>query len=131
VRDAGFEYMWSKSHFGEPRVLHRDGGFVVLPFTAGAWDGWSHFYTVGDVRALFRAERRLLARRAPGWLASTIDSPLFALPGEIWDQGARLHAIARAVAAGGRSGELVNVTPRVVARYARMLADRGQSGEPA
>lgn len=128
VRDAGFEYMWSKSRFGEPRVLRRDGDFVVLPFTAGNWDGWSPFYTVGDVGALFRAERRLLRRREPGWLASTIDSPLFALPGEVWENGARLHAVARAVAQGGRSGELVNVTPRVVARYARLLADREPSG---
>jgi hypothetical protein len=121
VRDVGLEYMWSKTRFGEPTVLRRDGHFVVLPFTAGAWDGWSPFYTVGDVGALFRAERRLLARGAPGWVASTIDSPLFALPGEIWENGGRLHAIASAVARGGRTGELVNVTPRVVARYARLL----------
>lgn len=124
VRDAGFDYMWSKSGFGDSRVLRRSGDFVVLPFTAGTWDGWSPFYTVADARTLSLAERRLLARRRPGWLATTIDSPLFALPGEVWEHGARLHEIARAVAQGGRSGELVNVTPRVVARYARLLADR-------
>jgi len=124
VRDVGFEYMWSKAAFGKSQILRRHGEFVVLPFTAGAWDGWSPFYTVGEVGALFRAERQLLGRGAPGWVASTIDSPLFALPGEIWENGSRLHAIARAVAEGGRSGKLVNVTPRVVARYARLLADR-------
>jgi hypothetical protein len=123
VRGAGFDYMWTKAGHGDPRVLRREGDFVVLPFTAGAWDGWSPFYTVGDAAAVFRAERRLLRRR-PGWLASTVDSPLFALSGEVWPNGARLHELARVVAAGGRSGELVNVTPGVLARYARLLHDR-------
>jgi hypothetical protein len=131
VQGAGFEYMWSKARHGEPRVLRREGDFVVLPFTAGAWDGWSPFYTVGDAAALFRAERRLLRARRPGWVASTVDSPLFALPGEVWPNGARLHALARAAADGGRSGELVNVTPNVVARYARLLHDRARTAHQA
>ena len=124
VQNAGFSYMWSKVGFGEPHVVKRSGDFVVLPFTAGSWDGWSPFYTVGDGPALLRAERRLLARGKPGWLVTTIDSPLFALPGEVWEHGARLHEVVSAAAQGGRSGELVNVTPHVVARYARLLADR-------
>jgi hypothetical protein len=116
--------MWSKSGFGEPHVLRRDGSFVVLPFTAGNWDGWSPFYTVGDMRSLLRAERRLLSSGRPGWLATTIDTPLFALPGEVWEHGSQLHEIASAVTRGGKSGELVNVTPHVIARYARLLAER-------
>jgi hypothetical protein len=101
-----------------------DDAFVALPFTAGNWDGWSPFYTVGHAADLHRAERRLLRTGRPGWLASTIDSPLFALSGEIWEHGSRLHEIARCVAAGGRSGRLINVPPRVVARYARLLRER-------
>jgi hypothetical protein len=124
VQGAGFRYMWTKTRFGTPRAAWRSGGFVVLPFTAGAWDGWSPFYTVGSVAAIRRAERRLRRAGRPGWLASTVDSPLFALPGELWEQGATLHEIAATVADGGESGELVNVTPGVIARYAGLLADR-------
>jgi hypothetical protein len=124
VQGAGFEYMWSKTEFGTPRIAWRSGDFVVLPFTAGTWDGWSPFYTVGDAGAIRRAERRLRRSGRPGWLASTVDGPLFALPGEVWEHGARLHEIASTVAAGGDSGELVNVTPGVIARYARVLARR-------
>ncbi|HYM59104.1 MAG TPA: hypothetical protein VES79_14165 [Solirubrobacteraceae bacterium] len=125
VRAAGLEYMWTKTSFGVPRAAVVDGDFVALPFTAGNWDGWSPFYTVGRAADLHRAERRMQRSGRPGWLASTVDSPLFALSGEVWEHGARLHDIARSAAGGGRSGRLVNVTPHVVARYARLLRARG------
>jgi hypothetical protein len=120
VRAAGFEYMWTKAAFGEPRAAFREDGFVALPFTAGNWDGWSPFYTVGSAGDVAAAERRLL-RGGPGWLASTVDSPLFLLPGELLEHGARLYEVADLVAQGGRSGRLVNVTPNVIARYARLF----------
>ncbi len=124
VRAAGFSYMWSKAGFGAPRVLHRDGEFVALSLTAGNWDGWSPFYTVASTQDLARAERRLL-RRGPGWLVGTIDSPLWALSGEVLQRGSSLYAIARLASSGGSSGRLVNVTPSVIARYARLLDERG------
>jgi hypothetical protein len=124
VQSAGLSYMWSKAQFGHPRVVHRSGNFVALSLTAGNWDGWSPFYTVSSPGDLARSERRLL-RHGPGWVAGTIDSPLWALSGEILERGSLLYEIAALAAAGGRSGRLVNVTPNVVARYARLLDDRG------
>ena len=121
VQASGFEYMWTKASFGRPAAALRRGEFVALPFTAGNWDGWSPFYTLGSADDLARAERRLLARDRPGWLASTIDSPLWTLPGELLERGADLYRIAELAASGGRSGRLVNVTPNVVARYSRLL----------
>jgi hypothetical protein len=123
VRDAGFEYMWTKTGFGTASVVERHGDFVVLPFTAGNWDGWSPFFTLGSHHDVRRAERRLLRAGRPSWLASTIDGVLWALSGEVWARGCQLHRIASLVAQGGRSGELINVTPSVVARYARLLDD--------
>lgn len=121
VRDAGFSYMWTKARFGRPEVAWRDGDFVALPLTAGSWDGWSPFYTVTDERGLRSAERRLLRSRRAGWLTATVDSTLWAMSGEILEHGPRLYRIAELAAAGGSSGRLVNVTPNVVARYARLL----------
>ena len=123
VGGAGFDYMWSKVGFGRPRVVHRDGDFVALSLTAGSWDGWSPFYTVGSTGDVARAERRL--RGGPGWLVGTIDAPLWALSGEVLERGPDLLRIAELVAGGGRSGRLVNVTPNVVARYARLLDELG------
>lgn len=131
VRAAGFSYMWSKAGFGVPRILLRRGEFVALPLTAGNWDGWSPFYTVGSPRDLARAERRLLRRREPGWVAATVDSPLWALPGEVLERGSVLYRTAELAARGGNSGRLVNVTPNVVARYARLLDDRAGTTIPA
>jgi hypothetical protein len=125
VQASGFSYMWSKAGFGLPRVLHRDRDFVALSLTAGNWDGWSPFYTLSSTADLAHAERRLLRAAKPGWLVGTIDSPLWALSGEILARGPALYSIARLAAAGGKSGRLVNVTPNVVARYARVLDERG------
>lgn len=124
VRAAGFTYMWTKASFGAPNVPFRRGDFLALSLTAGNWDGWSPFYTAGAAADIVRAERRLLRAGRPGWLATTIDSPLWALPGELLEHGAGLYRIAELVAGGGRTGKLINVTPHVVARYARLLDER-------
>jgi hypothetical protein len=123
IRDAGFGYMLSKSGFGRrPRVVYRDGDFVALNYTAGRWDGWTPFETVNDVGDLRRAEKFLLARGRPGWLLGTVDTCLWAFSGELWQSAPGLAAMARFAAEGGTSGRLVNVPPRVVARYARLIA---------
>jgi hypothetical protein len=124
VRSAGFTYMWTKTSFGRctPRLLGDD--FVTLPFTAGSWDGWSPFYTVARASQLRSAERRLRRDGGPGWLATTVDLPLWLLPGELREHGHQVHELAVFAANGGSSGELVNVTPNVVARYARLLVRR-------
>lgn len=129
VRSAGFTYMFTKAGFGSPRVVHRRSDFVALPSTAGRWDGWSPFYTVSSVGDVQEAERRLSGAGEPGWLVSTVDGPLWALPGEVWEHGAELHRIASLAAAGGSSGALVNVTPHVVARYARLLDQRARQAD--
>jgi hypothetical protein len=123
VAAAGFSYQWTKAGFGRPRVAFRDGTLVALPFTAGNWDGWTPFYTLGHPADVVLAERRLLGSGRPGWLAGTIDSPLWAFSGEVLEHGSRMYRIAELIARGGRSGRLLNVTPNTIARYARLLEE--------
>ena len=118
--------MWTKAGFGQSNPRHVIDDFVALPFTAGDWDGWSPFYTVHSTAQVTAAERSLLRGRRPAWLASNVDSILWTLPGEVLEKGHVLFEIAQLIAKGGRSGRLVNVTPNVIARYARIL-----SREPA
>jgi hypothetical protein len=122
VRGAGLRYMFSKAGFGQPpTVLYQDDTFIALNYTVGQWDGWTPFETINHVGDLRRAERRLLAAKRPGWLVGTLDTCLWAFTGPIWSRAAGLKAIADFVARGGASGQLINVTPGVVARYARLI----------
>lgn len=130
VAGAGFEYMWTKAGFGRPSLVHREGDFVSVPLTAGAWGGWTPFYTVDHLADLITAERRLLKSGAPGWLVGTIDSPLWLDSGELFSRGAELFKMTEWLTGGGSTGRLINVTPAVVARYARLLDDR-RAGDAA
>ncbi len=126
VRDAGFEYAFTASSFaGPPRVVVDVDGITSLTYTAGRWDGWTPFITVNGLSDLIRAERRLLAGRRPGWLVGTLDTCLWAFSGPVWERGRELHRMCTWMAGGGSSGRLVNVTPRVAARYARILYEGG------
>jgi len=126
VRDAGFEYAFTKAAYGPaPKVVSGIDGLTVLNYTAGRWDGWTPFVTINSLADLQDAERRLLRRRRPGWLVSTLDSCLWTFTGPIWERGRDLQAICRWAAAGGSSGRLINVTPGTLARYAAILQEEG------
>jgi hypothetical protein len=130
ARAAGMRYVFSKAGFGDPpRVLALHDDFIAMNYTAGRWDGWTPFETINDIHDLRSAERRLLARRKPGWLVSTLDSCLWTFTGPIWQRGAALFDMVSLLAKGGDSGRLINVTPRVVARYARIVAESRGSVE--
>jgi hypothetical protein len=123
ARAAGMRYVFSKAGFGDPpHALALYDDFIAMNYTVGRWDGWTPFETINDIHDLRSAERRLLARRKPGWLVGTLDSCLWTFTGPIWQRGASLYQIASFLAGGGDSGRLINVTPRVVARYARVVA---------
>lgn len=126
VRDAGFTYAFTKAGFGgDPKVVDGVPELTALTYTVGRWDGWTPFATVNSLGDLRSAERRLRRRRRPGWLVGTLDTCLWAFSGPRWERGQRLLELCRWAARGGDSGELINVPPRVVARYARLLAERG------
>jgi hypothetical protein len=123
VRNAGFEYAITKSAFGPvPRAMIDVQGLTVLNQTAGRWDGWSPFHTINALIDLEDAERSLLNRDRPGWLLGALDTCLWTFTGPVWKRGTELGNICSWLAAGGRSGRLINVTPRTVARYSRLLS---------
>lgn len=124
VKAAGFEYAVTKAEFGSPPTVATGvAGLNVLNYTAGRWDGWTPFETINDLRDLTRAERRLLKSGQPGWLLGSVDSCLWTFSGYVMERGRELREICRWMAGGGSTGEILNVTPRTAARYARFLAD--------
>ena len=126
VRAAGFEYALTKSSFGRPPTVATGvDGLTAINYTAGRWDGWTPFETINDLGDLRRAERSLLGSGRPGWLLGGVDSCLWTFSGHVLDRGSDLLEICRWTARGGDSGRLVNVTPHVMARYARILGEMG------
>ena len=126
VRDCGFEYAVTKTAFGPvPRVVTGVDGLTVFNHTAGRWDGWSPFFTVNSLSDLVDAERHILGTGRPGWVVGAVDTCLWTFTGPVWERGTELLALCRWAANGG-AGRLVNVTPRTVARYARLLQETGR-----
>lgn len=123
---SGLGYVFTKSCFGGPPTVSSLGdGFVAFNHTAGRWDGWTPFETVNRVSDLETAEKTLIATGRPGWLATSVDTCLWAFSGELWGRAAELRRVARFCAGGGRSGRLVPALPRTVARYAMTCARLG------
>lgn len=126
VRAAGFDYGITKAAAGPvPKVFRGPDGLTVFNQTAGRWDGWSPFHTINALADLERSEHRLNASRRPGWLVGAIDTCLWAFTGPVWQRGGDLHEICAWAARGGSDGRLINATPNTIARYARLLAERG------
>lgn len=126
VGQAGFEYALTKSEFGAPPTLVTGvDGLSVVNYTSGRWDGWTPFETINDLGDVSRAERRLLRSGQPGWLLGSIDTCLWTFSAYMEERGAELRRICRRLAEGGESGRLIDVTPRTLARYARVLGERG------
>jgi hypothetical protein len=123
VSRCGFQYAISKTHHGWPAVIDIRPQFIAINHTAGVWEGWSPFVDLRSLDDLLIAERKLVRRRRPGWLLSSIDTCLWTFSYHQWERGTELKEIGEVLAQGGDTGELLNVTPEVVARYARVLAD--------
>jgi hypothetical protein len=126
AKGADLKYMFSKSSFnGAPKIHHIDEDFIALNYTAGQWDGWTPFVTVNNLHDLRKSVKNLTKRNKPGWVISTIDACLWTFSGHIWEKGRTLHEIASFCSRGGDSGRLVNVHPYTIARYARIMAQKG------
>jgi hypothetical protein len=127
VRDAGFEYAFTKSAFARrPAIANGVDGLTILNYTVGHWDGWTPFVTINRLSDLRQAERRLRRQGRPGWLVGTIDTCLWAFTGSLWSRGQELRSLCEWLAGGGDSRRLLNVNPRTVARYARVLDKEGR-----
>ncbi len=114
---AGLEYVISSAMPGRNRIVHRTSGCVVINQSCRVVHGASPF-----VRITTADDLNTSGHTQPGWLIGTLDAPVVAFMPYIWRHGWKLMQIIERLT---RSPQFVNVTPRTIARYARMLADRG------
>lgn len=117
VEDAGLEYFVSSFQPGRNRIVHRSPRLIALNQSCRVVHAASPF-----VRITTREDLDTASRTSPGWLVATLDSPVIAFTPYLWRHGSRFMAIFYELTT---NPHLVNVTPRTVARYARLLAGRG------
>lgn len=119
IAKTGLDYIVSSALPGRNRLLWRDrAGRVALNQTPRVVHGASPF-----VRATTPEDLQTgLGASGPGWMIATLDAPVIAFSPYIWRQGGRfLRLIDEELRGPGR----INVTPGVIARYARLLAAQG------
>lgn len=124
IADAGLEYIISSALPGRNRVLWRSStsGSIALNQTPRVVEGSSPFVRATsphDIENTFGA-------RGPSWIVATFDAPVISFSPYIWREGSRFMAIVDEL----RRDDRINVTPGVVARYARVLDARGLLPQP-
>lgn len=117
IESAGLEYVISSAMPGRNRIVHRAPGCIVINQSCRVVHGASPF-----VRITTADDLNTSGHTQPGWLIGTLDAPVVAYMPYIWRHGWKLMQIIERLT---RSPQYINVTPRTIARYARMLADRG------
>ena len=118
IASSGLDYVVSSMSPGRNRLLHRAGEFVVLNQSSRSVCPASPFVRITTVEDL----TEYAAKTRPGWLIGALDAPVIAFDPYIWRHGRRFLEIAEFLTKGET---IVNALPRTVARYARLLADRG------
>jgi len=117
IAQAGLRYVVSSAEPGRNRVVHTTDGCIAInqsPRVVCPASPFVRMTTVED--AVFNTPRM-----HPGWFIGTLDAPVIAFNPYIWREGSRFMRIVEWLTG---SEQVVNVTPRVVARYARLLTER-------
>ena len=116
IADSGLEYIVSSASPGINNILWKDKNCLVLNQSCRVVQGASPF-----VRLSGHDDWKTSAPRSPGWIIAVQDAPVVAFNPYIWEEGSNFMRIARWLKAGGK----INVTPNVIARYARILHKEG------
>ncbi len=118
IASCGLEYVVSSMNPGRNRLLHRDGDFVVLNQSSRSICPASPFVRITTVEDL----SEYAAKTRPGWLIGALDAPVIAFDSYIWRHGRRFLEIVEFLQ---NDAAFENVLPSTIARYARLLHERG------
>lgn len=118
IEASGLEYIVSSARPGRNRVLWETAGCIALNQSCTSVTGASPFVRVTTLEEL--QHNRSSVR--PGWCIATLDAPVIAFNPYIWRHGSRFMRIVDWLL---QDRAVVNVTPRAIARYARILRAAG------
>lgn len=113
----GLAYTVSSCLPGRNRIIWQQAGHLVLNQSTRAICTGSPYVRVTTLEDL----REQTPATSPGWWLGVIDAPVIAFNPYIWRHGSRFMSLVEWLT--GQA--VINVTPHVVARYARLLQQRG------
>jgi hypothetical protein len=125
IADMGFSYMVSSMNPGENEVQYRQGDFLSVNMSPPFFGFYSNFMRANDINEIDLCEDRCVEMKRPGWIIAALDSPVWGFESSVWEKGEDFRRIGEYMTSTGNTGKLMNVTPGVIARYARILADMG------
>ena len=125
IEESGFEYSISYLSPGKPKVLYKSNDFIAINQTKKHWHPYSPFLVMSNPREIKNLEISLSITRKPGWIIAALDSPLWLFSFYYGEKSNKLFDIASYILRGGITGKLVNTTPHVISRYARILDEKG------
>jgi hypothetical protein len=77
-----------------------------------------------DLNEIQKLELSMTSKRKPGWIIASLDSPLWMFSYYHWQKSNKLFEMAY-ISRGGKTGKLINTTPHIISRYARILGEEG------
>ncbi len=120
---AGLDYFVSSCSPGRPRILSQDG-ITVINQTYRVVETSSPFVRLSESVDLQRGP----GVSGPGWRIGVLDAPVVAFTPYIWEKGNRFIALTEQLKT---HGWYINVKPRVIARYAKIISELGIFNEKA
>ena len=116
IGNAGLDYIISSALPGRNRMLwrSRDSRSIALNQSPRVVHGASPFVRATTPEDLHTT----MGAAGPGWMIATLDAPVISFAPYIWRHGGRF---LRLIEEELRGPDRVNVTPHVIARYARVL----------
>lgn len=117
LEKSGLEYTVSCALPGRNRILCRTENHIVLNQTNRTICTGSPYVRITSVDDLISKVPFV----RPGWMLAVTDAPVIAFNPHIWRDGTAFMRIVDWLI----KGDVINTTPRVIARYARLLERRG------
>jgi len=119
IEQAGLRYVVSSAEPGRNRAVHCTDGCIVINQSPRVVCPASPFVRMTTMEDVIYNTPQL----RPGWFIGTLDAPVIAFNPYIWRDGGRFMRLIDWLT---KSDEVTNVTPRVIARYARLLTETGR-----
>jgi len=118
IAETGLQYIISSAKPGRNRIIHEDSACITLNQSCRTIMSSSPFIRISTVEDLPHNDNQM----KPAWVIATLDAPVVAFNPYIWRKGSAFMDIVNWLQNGK---DIVNVTPHVISRYARILRTYG------